>query len=391
MRPVPPAVADNGTVTTRRPALPTERTVLRGFTAARWLLWAWMVANTWLQRDQLRHRDLAVVGLVIALVVASGATAAVRNGAERLLHPGWVVGDLVVAFGLLVLDGFVWQRADYFAVRQNLAGSWPLIVVVSAAVAVGPARGLAAGVLVGSGRTVAALVNAAPMSDATRLSSLTATVLYLGLAGVTVGWVARRLRTVETEVTAQRARDEVAVRLHDGVLQTLAVVARRAERTDPSLAALARRSDRELRAWLFGVRAAADDHDGLETAVRREVDEVALLHDVATTVSVLAGEREPSPEVARAIAGAAREAVVNAAKHAGSPTVVVFVEVDDDGSVFASVRDDGCGFDPATTPRGQGLHNSIEGRIAHVGGRTEVVSSPGRGTEIRLWVPGTRP
>ncbi len=387
MHTIGPAMADNGAVTVRRLALPTERTVLRGFTASRWLLWAWMATNTWLQRDEVRHQGLAVAGLVVAAVVAGAATAAVRDGAERLLHPGWVAADLAVAFSLLALDGFVWRQGDYFAVRQNLAGSWPLVVVVSAAVALGPARGLVAGLAVGSGRTVGALLNRAELGDVTRASSLTATFLYLGLAGVTVGWVAQRLRTVETEVAAQRAREDVAARLHDGVLQTLAVVARRAERTDPPLAALARRSDRELRAWLFGVRNAADDHDGIEAAVRNAVDEVALLHDLPATVSVLVGDREPDPAVARAVAGAAREAVVNAAKHAGGSKVVVFVEVDDDGAVFASIRDDGAGFDPATVARGQGITASIEGRIANVGGRVELVSALGSGTEVRLWVP----
>ena len=45
--------------------------------------------------------------------------------------------------------------------------------------------------------------------------------------------------------------------------------------------------------------------------------------------------------------GAVREAVTNAAKHAGAAKVVVFAEVDDDGALFVSVHDDGCGFDPA--------------------------------------------
>jgi signal transduction histidine kinase len=51
------------------------------------------------------------------------------------------------------------------------------------------------------------------------------------------------------------------------------------------------------------------------------------------------------------------------------------------------VKDDGTGFDPATAREGMGLSRSVRGRVADVGGRVEVDSAPGRGTEVRLWVP----
>jgi signal transduction histidine kinase len=63
----------------------------------------------------------------------------------------------------------------------------------------------------------------------------------------------------------------------------------------------------------------------------------------------------------------------------------VFVETDDDGDVFASVRDDGCGFDTSESRTGLGVDHSIIGRIRDVGGRAEVVSTPGSGTEVRVW------
>ena len=63
----------------------------------------------------------------------------------------------------------------------------------------------------------------------------------------------------------------------------------------------------------------------------------------------------------------------------------MFVEVDDDGTVFASVRDDGHGFDVDAARAGHGLDESIVARIRDVGGRSEIVSSAGSGTEVRLW------
>ncbi len=65
----------------------------------------------------------------------------------------------------------------------------------------------------------------------------------------------------------------------------------------------------------------------------------------------------------------------------------MYVEVADRGGLFCSVKDDGRGFDPATSPEGVGLTRSIRGRIDEVGGRVEVAVAPGRGAEVRLWVP----
>jgi signal transduction histidine kinase len=66
--------------------------------------------------------------------------------------------------------------------------------------------------------------------------------------------------------------------------------------------------------------------------------------------------------------------------------VVVYAEPDGD-DVFCSVKDDGVGFDTATTAEGSGVTGSIRGRVEAVGGRVEVVGRPGRGAEVRLWAP----
>ena len=167
------------------------------------------------------------------------------------------------------------------------------------------------------------------------------------------------MRVVETEVADRRARDEVARTLHDGVLQTLALVERRAATTDPELAATARASDRELRAWLYGVGVV--DQRSLDARLRQSADAVAAGYDLPITVNVLA-EVQPRPQV------------------------VVFVEVEEDGSVFASVRDDGRGLDPVRARlAGRGIVRSIDERLALVCGRAELVSGTGTGTEVRVW------
>jgi signal transduction histidine kinase len=51
------------------------------------------------------------------------------------------------------------------------------------------------------------------------------------------------------------------------------------------------------------------------------------------------------------------------------------------------VKDDGRGFDPVSTPPGQGLTHSIRERMQEAGGRVDVNSRPGAGTEVCLWLP----
>ena len=89
-----------------------------------------------------------------------------------------------------------------------------------------------------------------------------------------------------------------------------------------------------------------------------------------------------------AVAGAVGEALINAGKHGAATRVTIYAEPsDEDGGLFCSVKDDGGGYDPAAVPDGVGLSRSVRGRMAEVGGRADVVSAPGFGTEVRLWVP----
>jgi signal transduction histidine kinase len=78
--------------------------------------------------------------------------------------------------------------------------------------------------------------------------------------------------------------------------------------------------------------------------------------------------------------------LTNAGKHGDARRVVVFAD-DENGGVFCSVKDDGVGFDPATVAEGIGLSRSVRGRVEETGGRVEVVSAVGQGTEVRLWLP----
>ena len=94
----------------------------------------------------------------------------------------------------------------------------------------------------------------------------------------------------------------------------------------------------------------------------------------------------PTTPVLLALVAAAREAMVNAARHSGAPTVSLYAEVGADG-VEVFVRDRGCGFAPDGVPADRfGLTQSVVGRMERHGGRAVVRSAVGEGTEVRLEV-----
>jgi signal transduction histidine kinase len=179
-------------------------------------------------------------------------------------------------------------------------------------------------------------------------------------------------------------RAEVAARVHDSVLQTLALVQRHAQ--EPRrVAAIARRQERELRGWLYGDRPIGDETASLLAALSAAAADVEELYGIRLELAS-AGDC-PVEGAVGALVLAAREAMTNAAKFAAVEEIDVYVEVDDE-SVAVFVRDRGVGFDPAAVPEGRlGLTESIEGRLERAGGRATVTSAPGAGTEVELRLP----
>jgi signal transduction histidine kinase len=338
-----------------------------------------------LGRHQLRPGRpwLAVLLVAAALAITASATALLRARPDQLLAPPIVVAELAVGFLLLVGDGIVYEQGHAFSTQQSLGVTWPLFGVLSAGVAFGPIAGALAGGVMGLGRLAGTLANGIALEEITggRVASHVTTLLVYSLAGAMVGYVVTLLRRAENEVANARAREEVARRLHDGVLQTLAVVERRSG--DDALARLAREQERELREWLFG--AVPTQATGLAPALRAAA---ARFEDAfGGRAQVLVPDDLPKLDQRHcdALAGAVGEALINAGKHGAASKVTVFVEPEGDG-VFCSVKDDGAGFDPATTPEGVGLKRSVRARIEEAGGRVEIVAAPGRGAEVRLWL-----
>ena len=214
--------------------------------------------------------------------------------------------------------------------------------------------------------------------DAAFESSAVAIALLLVLGP----WAWRLAAERDAERTARirsQERSEMAARVHDSVLQTLALVQR--EAGDPRrVAALARRQERELRSWLYPDPGAAE-FGGVAAAMDAAAAEVEELFGVPVEL-VRTGDH-PVDDRVEALVLAAREAMSNAAQYSGADQVSVYVDVGED-EIAVFVRDRGSGFDPEAVPAGaHGIAESIRGRMARAGGTASVTSSP-EGTEVEL-------
>jgi signal transduction histidine kinase len=213
------------------------------------------------------------------------------------------------------------------------------------------------------------------------LLAVIAAVVVLGV--IFAPWIVRLVRSL-TQERAERIRSqeraEVAAHLHDSVLQTLAMVQRRAG--DPNeVAALARRQERELRAWLAD-RPAPGQAARLVAALEAAATEVEESQGVPVEI-VVVGDRDLDARH-EAVVAAAREAMTNAAKFGGGSPVDVYAE-SGDGRTQVFVRDRGPGFDPGAVPEDRrGVRESIVGRMERHGGRARVTSAPGAGTEVEI-------
>jgi signal transduction histidine kinase len=373
-----------------------RRGILQGIGLLRWFAWVMLAATLLVTRHSLSRPWLAFGLALAALVVTLVATWELRSDPLSLLDPVRVIIELVVGVSLSLADGWAYRPGHAFSSAQSLGGAWPLAGVLTAGVAWGPVGGGVAGLVIGGARAAANFANGVSpshVSGSQVISMVTTTALYV-IAGGVVGHVAILLDRAEKTISAARARDEVARALHDGVMQTLAIVERSTD--DPALAGLARDQERSLREFLFGSPDALADGMTGDTAGGRASTSAAALRRAAGTfetafngrAKVIVADDVPAlkPDVVAALSGAVGEALTNAGKHGEARRVTVYMEPDGDKRVFCSVKDDGSGFDQRCTPEGFGLTNSIRARITEVGGRVEVQSAPGDGTEVRIWV-----
>ncbi len=230
------------------------------------------------------------------------------------------------------------------------------------------------------------------VSKASRLNALTGLFLAVfalvgGLGLILLPWSRSVLRALSEERRARVRSEEkadIAAHLHDSVLQTLAIIQRKAE--DPrQVQALARRQERELRAWLFSE---ADQSASRPLSISELMDVIVeeVEDSYGINVDVVRVGDGPLADESRVLLAAIREVLVNAGKHSGATKVDVYLEVDE-RELVAFVRDRGKGFDLREVESDRrGLSESIQGRVQRAGGRVLISSAPGEGTEVQLTI-----
>jgi signal transduction histidine kinase/phage shock protein PspC (stress-responsive transcriptional regulator) len=346
------------------------------------LLWAFLPATETPARGPGNPRERQqAVGLVVL-----GVGLAIAGAALGTAWGGWVTGPLGVA---LVGAGVVWREADTGQRTRWRSGAG--LVFGGGRMAL--LRVLAGIALVTSGIAVF-LLNQGNLGQA-RFALLAAAATLVGVAVLTVPWWLRLMRALGEERRARirtEERAEIAAHLHDSVLQTLALIQQQSD-SAREVRRLARGQERELRAWLYGAQGyggvaqartngAGAAVPAFAAALHAAAGEVEDTYAVSMQV-VVVGDcalEEPLPSLVQS----SREAMVNAAKHAGVSEVSVYAEVEP-GQVHVFVRDRGAGFDPAAVAADRhGLADSIHGRMERHGGTVSLRTAPGEGTEVQL-------
>lgn len=351
------------------------------------LLWAFLPATEAGARRPSTARDRQqAVGLVLL-----GGGLALAGAALGTAWGGWVTGPLGVA---LVGAGVVWREADASQRTRWRSGAGAVSGVIFGGGRMALLRVLAGIALVTSGIAVF-LLNQGDLGQL-RFALLAAAATLVGVAVLTVPWWLRLMRALGEERRARirtEERAEIAAHLHDSVLQTLALIQQQSD-SAREVRRLARGQERELRSWLYGPQ-------GYGTVAQVRTDGHTEVPAFAATLHAAAGEVEDTYAVSMQVVvvgdcameepllplvQASREAMVNAAKHAGVAEVSVYAEVEP-GQVHVFVRDRGAGFDPAAVDADRhGLADSIRGRMQRHGGTVTLRTAPGEGTEVQLAV-----
>ena len=342
---------------------------------------------------------------------APGLASATRGGrrpsrTRRIVDAGPTIALGALAFGIVIMTeamvgrgavfwpvalgivgvALIWRQADEAQRERWLHSSErmdPLRAMFGSRTWASYARVIAGGALILSALGLFALTSG--RIDVAREIVIAGLLGVLGL-GLTLGpWIFRLtadLGQERAERVRSQERADVAAHLHDSVLQTLALIQNNAH--DPgAVARLARSQERDLRTWLFS--AGADEEASIAASLRALVAEIEDAYGVSIEL-VVVGDVAVTDTVAPLV-HATREAMTNAAKHAGAETIAVYAEVSP-SSVEIYIKDRGVGFDPSAMAEDrQGVRGSIVSRMRRHGGTAEIRSRPGAGTEVVLGMP----
>lgn len=221
-------------------------------------------------------------------------------------------------------------------------------------------------------------------------------IITLILLVYLVYWL--RVRSVRAQFHAVlKERTRIAREIHDTLAQGFAAVSVQLEVVSQLLPtsveaarnsldtarSLVRTSLEEARASIWDLRSQGTEHETLPTRIRTMADRSGSSKGIRTQLHVNGIYRPLASEVEAEIEMIAREAVVNAVRHSGAQAIVVRLTYDP-RDFQITVTDNGSGFIevPSSGSRGHFGITGMRERAAKIGGRLEVRSTPGKGTEI---------
>ncbi|TLM85407.1 PspC domain-containing protein [Pseudarthrobacter sp. NamE2] len=320
-------------------------------------------ATPWFRFRSMKYGKEILLGCGLLLV--AGIMIAQMLGVDVPL------GTLIPAAAVLGGASIAWMQLDETRraglvdkTKADQAGGWARLAAGLALVV--------AGVLV--------MVSGSGSWEQTWLALLSSVAVLGGVVLVLLPWALKFWRDLESERAGrirEMERAEIAAHLHDSVLQTLALIQRRAG-NEHDVVRLARAQERELRGWLFQDpgREAGQLSDRIKAAAAEVED---LLGNAVEVVSV--GDAAMT-EAHEAMVQASREAMFNASRHGGG-TVSVYLEASEaQAEIF--IKDRGPGFELSDVPEDRlGVRESIIGRMKRHGG-TAAILNTGTGTEVRL-------
>jgi signal transduction histidine kinase len=209
-------------------------------------------------------------------------------------------------------------------------------------------------------------------------------ILVAMLVAGFVGVVAYMIGVRQGRVSERKELDRY---IHDTALQALEAMAMRtpSDSVDPEAKLAEFRNI--ARAQAIALRRGLDDRVGGRLTEELAAMATDMARDGLRAQLVMADIDDGLSEARRkAVREATREALRNTLKHGQTTQATVRVE-ERDGGIAVTTRDHGVGFDMSQQPRGFGITESIIGRLGQVGGYADIVSRPGGGTRVTVWVP----
>ena len=200
-----------------------------------------------------------------------------------------------------------------------------------------------------------------------------------------------------------KERTRIARELHDTLLQTSQaalihmqaaynLLSRRPEEAVEVLQqAIAISADgvAEGREAIQNMRLSTVLKNDLARALRTAGDQMAAQDSATFNLRVEGSPRDVHPILRDEIYSIALEAMRNAFKHSEAHAIEAEIFYGD--SLRVRIRDDGKGMDPALVKQGRAGHYGLAGmreRADRIGGKLDVCTGPGAGTEIQLSIPG---